>query len=658
MLFSLHIENIAVIKNVDIDFSQGFMALTGETGAGKSIIIDSINLLLGKKAERELIRSGETSAMVSGLFGNLRESALKALSECGISPDEEGNVLVQRTVNEDGRSQIKINGRSVSLAILKGVTSSLVTIHGQTDTLALTDAEKQLELLDLYAENRDLLLEYSEKYKALTEIRAEIKDLSDKESERERLIEILEYQISDIDSFSLKDGEEEALIDKKLKIKNSEKISKNAGFVFKALKGSEKGSASFLIDRSISALEQISDVVPGLSEYSEKLRDVLYLINDISEEVYSVIADMEDDPEERQKDFYIDMASSTLNIFPIASDFVDKFVFGYDMSLSVFDVANDTLDALKSTYDVANRAMKGEHVSSDEIYKTSTSFVTRFFSFVGVPVEPAERTVTGLIRRFSPSTVYGWDSMKYGSNYSAEIQAAIESGDDALAEAVLEQLYKDEATGSYTERELEEIIRLYSLTDEEGKHYDVLPRRVGATVNEVKLNAAQRKQFDSIYSQATEKVNGLIDSETYAGLDDKARAKAIKSVYSLYYDLAAAEVTGKELSANAAISYLTGDVTTVLATKAYKSGLEEYKDARGNTVTVKEQFAAYVKGLNLSHEEQVVVSYANGYRGKATKNAVIKQINGMGLSAAQLEAIAKALGLEVKNGVVVAKDDE
>lgn len=298
MLFSLHIENIAVIKSVDIDFSSGFMALTGETGAGKSIIIDSINLLLGKKAERELIRSGESTAMVSGLFGGLRAPALKTLSECGISPDEEGNVLVQRTINDDGRSQIKINGRSVSLAVLKSVTASLVTIHGQTDTLALTDAEKQLELLDLYAENGDLLLEYSEKYKALTDVRGEIKELSEKESERERLIEILEYQIADIDSFSLKDGEEEELIDKKLKIKNSEKISKNAGFAFKALKGSEKGSVSFLLDRSISALEQISDVVPEFSEYSEKLRDILYQVNDISEEVYAVIADMEEDPGE------------------------------------------------------------------------------------------------------------------------------------------------------------------------------------------------------------------------------------------------------------------------------------------------------------------------------------------------------------------------
>ena len=365
MLFSLHIENIAVIKNVDIDFSQGFMALTGETGAGKSIIIDSINLLLGKKAERELIRKGASSAMVSGLFGSLRGSCLSALEECGISPDEEGNVLVQRTISEDGRSQIKINGRSVSLAVLKNVTSSLVTIHGQTDTLALTDTEKQLELLDLYAENNALLLEYSEKYKELTEIRAEIKDISSKESERERLIEILEYQIADIDAFSLKDGEEEELIDRKLKIKNSEKINKNASFAFKALRGSEKGSVAFLVDRSISALEQISDVVPEFSDYSERLRDILYQVNDISEEVYSVIADMEEDP------------GKTLNQIESRLDKISKLKRKYGLTvkdiLEFRERSEAELDELKNSESVIKKLEERER----ELYKQALAIADK-----------------------------------------------------------------------------------------------------------------------------------------------------------------------------------------------------------------------------------------------------------------------------------------
>ncbi|MBQ7332991.1 MAG: AAA family ATPase, partial [Clostridia bacterium] len=365
MLFSLHIENIAVIKNVDIDFSSGFMALTGETGAGKSIILDSINLLLGKKAEREIIRSGTSSAMVSGLFGGIKDSCLKFLKECGISVDEDGSILVQRTIGIDGHSQIKINGRSVSLTVLKSVMPSLVAIHGQTDTLALTDAERQLELLDLYAENKELLSEYSEKYKLLSAARDEIRSLLDKESERERLIEILEYQIADIDSLSLKDGEEEELIDKKLKIKNSEKINKNAGFAFKALRGSEKGSVAFLVDKSISALEQISDVVPEFSEYPEKLRDILYQVNDISEEIYSVIADMDDDP------------GKTLNQIESRLDKISKLKRKY--GLTVKDILEfrerslNELDELKNSDSVIKKLEARER----ELYKEALAIAER-----------------------------------------------------------------------------------------------------------------------------------------------------------------------------------------------------------------------------------------------------------------------------------------
>ncbi len=298
MLLSLHIENIAVIKSLDLDFSSGFTVMTGETGAGKSIIIDSINLLLGAKADKELIRTGEAYSMVSGLFGDLTPGATAALSEVGISPDEDGNILIQRSMHTDGRSQIKINGRSVTLSVLRSVTPSLVAIHGQSDTASIADPQKQLELIDIYAANFDLLEEYKLVYSELEGIRSQINDVSKQQAERERLLEILRYQIKDIDDLAVYDGEEEELIDKKLKIKNSEKITKNAGFVFKALKGSEKGSVSFLLDRSISALEQISDVIPDFAGYAETLRDMRYRVDDIGEEVYAVIADMDSDPTE------------------------------------------------------------------------------------------------------------------------------------------------------------------------------------------------------------------------------------------------------------------------------------------------------------------------------------------------------------------------
>ncbi|MBO5906811.1 MAG: DNA repair protein RecN [Clostridia bacterium] len=297
MLLSLHIENIAVIKSVDFSFSRGFMVLTGETGAGKSVIIDSINLLLGAKAERELIRSGEHIATVSGLFGNFSDTVNAKLSDLGVLPDEEGCVFVQRILTDDGKSKINLNGRSISLSLLKSVTPLLVTIHGQSDTAALIDTKNHIEIVDTYASIQTQRAEYEQSFARLCEIRARIKDVSEKAREGERLKEILEYQIKDIDAVSPHEGEEEELVEKKVKIKNSEKIIKNSEFVFKALKGSEKGGVSYLIDRSITALSQISDVVVSYQEYAERLRDILYQVDDIAEEVYAVIDDAADNPE-------------------------------------------------------------------------------------------------------------------------------------------------------------------------------------------------------------------------------------------------------------------------------------------------------------------------------------------------------------------------
>ena len=361
MLLSLHIENVAVIKSLDLDFSTGFTVLTGETGAGKSIIIDSINLLLGAKADKELIRTGEAYAMVSGFFGDLTSSATAALSDAGISCDEDGNILIQRTVHFDGRSQIKINGRTVTLSVLKSVTPFLVAIHGQSDTASIAEPQKQLELIDIYAANSEILEEYKRLYNELEAIKARITDVIKQQAERERLVEILRYQIKDIDDLAIYDGEEEELIDKKLKIKNSEKITKNAGFVFKALKGSEKGSVSFLLDRSISALEQISDVVPDFASYAETLRDMRYKVDDIGEEVYAVIADMDSDP------------TATLNKIESRLDKIAKLKRKYGLTiadvLAFRDKSQRELEMLENSDEVLEELRAKEN----ELYSAALS---------------------------------------------------------------------------------------------------------------------------------------------------------------------------------------------------------------------------------------------------------------------------------------------
>ena len=399
MLLSLHIENLAVIKNVDIDFSEGFTVFTGETGAGKSIIIDAINLLLGAKAEKELIRTGESSAMVSGVF-LCDNSSNSALLENGISVDEDGSILIQRTVSVDGKSAIKVNGRTVTLAVLKSITPTLVSIHGQSDTRALTDTKKQLEIIDVYADNAALLEEYELAYNEYEAVCKEIKELSEKESERERLIEILKYQLEDIDSYSLKDGEEEELIDKKLKIKNSEKISKNAGFVFKALKGSEKGSVSFLLDRSIASLEQLSDVIPKFSEYAESLRDCLYQVNDIAEEVYATVEDIDEEPEK------------TLNEIESRLDKISKLKRKYGFTikhiLEFRDRTQAELDQLSDSENVMKRLTERE----DEKYKKALDLSNTLHEKRCLAVKEIEKSVKQTLEFLDMPKVVFFTSIK------------------------------------------------------------------------------------------------------------------------------------------------------------------------------------------------------------------------------------------------------
>ncbi len=298
MLESLHIENIAVIAKVDIDFRDGFTVLTGETGAGKSVIIDSIGLLHGQKADKDMIRTGEDKLLVSGVFSDISEKSRLAIEDAGVTPDEDGLVLVQRTVCADGKSIVKINGRTVTLSVLKAVTPHLITIHGQSETHSLTESGAHLAVLDTYAHDAELVKEYRGLYSGYESIKRQLKELTESERSRERLVEVLEYQIKDIESAHLKAGEENELIDKKLKLKSSEKIQKNTSFVYKALRGSEKGSVAFLLDRSIAALSQLTDVIPECEEYATRLRDCLYQIEDVAEEALAISEEIGDGVED------------------------------------------------------------------------------------------------------------------------------------------------------------------------------------------------------------------------------------------------------------------------------------------------------------------------------------------------------------------------
>ena len=299
MLSSIHIENIAVIKELDIDFMRGFNVLTGETGAGKSILIDSINFLLGKKSSRELIRSGEDRAVVSALFTDISDASREFLASIGFEADA-NEIYVSRTLMPDGRSAAKIDSKSVSMAMLRDLGKTLIDIHGQNDNQTLMQKANHIDILDACADTEPLIRDYLEVYEKMTACAAKIKELSYDESEKARTIEMLRYQINDIESVRPKENEEEKLESERDRLANIEKISKNVKYVYRALKGSEKSaSAVVLLENSAAALEQIEGIIPEAGEYAKKLTEFRYEVEDIAQSAYDIISDIDSDPTSR-----------------------------------------------------------------------------------------------------------------------------------------------------------------------------------------------------------------------------------------------------------------------------------------------------------------------------------------------------------------------
>ena len=299
MISGLHIENIAVVKSLDIDLLDGFNVLTGETGAGKSIIIDSINLLLGARADKELIRRGETSATVSATFSDIGETAEALLSELGFCA-EEGTLMLSRTVTADGKSTARLDGRVITLSVLREIAAALVSIHGQNDNQTLLRASSHIGILDKFAADAELLSEYSSVYRDVLHLCAELDSLNKDSMEKERLREMLSYQVDDIDAAKLKAGEEEKLTDEARRLESLERVNKCTSLVHRALLGSDKGAgATYLCERASAALMQISDSFPEAKELSERLVSAKYELEDIAESAERLADIDEADPTAR-----------------------------------------------------------------------------------------------------------------------------------------------------------------------------------------------------------------------------------------------------------------------------------------------------------------------------------------------------------------------
>ena len=287
MIQSLHIENIAVVKRLDVDLGEGFTVLSGETGAGKSIIIDSLGLLLGGRADKELIRTGEERAEVSAVFADIPEAARREIESLGFEA-EDGCVMISRSIGASS-SAARINGRAVTLSVLRQIARTLFNIHGQNDNAQLLDPKNHLAMLDAYAKTEKEAADYYEIYKKITAIRAQISEIRRDEQEQLRLCEMLRFQIADIDAVKPKRGEEEALSELAKKLRSAEQISRCCSAADRALQGGERGKgAIYLADRAAAAMEAIADAIPEAGALALRLRDIRYELEDIAESVSSL----------------------------------------------------------------------------------------------------------------------------------------------------------------------------------------------------------------------------------------------------------------------------------------------------------------------------------------------------------------------------------
>ena len=286
MLANLKIENVAVIEKAEVNFTPGFNVLTGETGAGKSILIDSINAILGNRTSRELVRSGAQKACIWATFENVPQSVKKQLEKCGYEANDD--LLLYREINAEGKGSCRVNGMPATAAVVRDISAGLLSIHGQHDSQSLTNPALHLGLLDQYAQNRDLFADYYRRYRELVTVKRQLDALNASEADKQRKIEALTAEIDAIDAAALQPGEEKNLQERKIVITHAQGILDGITAAHLALAGDEDGEqpgAADLLGGAVEGLQNSARLDETLAPLSERLNDLYYSARDLATEL-------------------------------------------------------------------------------------------------------------------------------------------------------------------------------------------------------------------------------------------------------------------------------------------------------------------------------------------------------------------------------------
>lgn len=345
MLSLLHIENIAVIECSDISFARGFNVLTGETGAGKSIVIDAISAILGERAYRDMIRTGANKASVRAVFTDVPE--LSWFADNGVEYDSE--TVIQRDIHLDGKNVCRVNGTLVSVSILRKLGIQLINIHGQHDSASLLDEANHLGFLDAFADNEALRADHQQRYEAVAKLRREIDRMSMDESEKLRRMETLRYQIEEISKANLEPGEDDALEERRKLLQNAEKLSNGIETAVECLYGGdESDGAASLLAQAERELARLSKYTDSFAQLHDKVADLMYQVQDAAEEVRDARDDLSYSADElEQIESRLDVIHRLRRKYGVTCADILEYLEKAQKELDEIEFADDHIERLK-----------------------------------------------------------------------------------------------------------------------------------------------------------------------------------------------------------------------------------------------------------------------------------------------------------------------
>lgn len=387
MLRTLDIENIAVIEKASVNFSDGLNVLTGETGAGKSIVVDSINAIMGERTSKELVRHNTDYGFVSAYFDDISESICDKLSELGIEIDEENSLLLSRKISSNGKSLCKVNGKTVTVSMLKEISSLLVNVHGQHDSQALLNPDLQYTYIDMLLNDKSVLADYKNSFKKLICVRRKLKSLANDESDKEKQLEILNFQIDELEAADIKIGEREELTKKRELIQKSEDIIKALNLAVSTINGD---------DENTGVEQACNDVSRMLFKYDET-KEIFDVFNDINDKLelakdkaQTLLMSIDFSPEEIEMiDERLDLYYKFSNKYGRNEEEMLAFLENAKQKRNSILFADEELDRLNKEYDgLLNETVSLAEKLSNERKKVASDFeknVINELSFLDMP---------------------------------------------------------------------------------------------------------------------------------------------------------------------------------------------------------------------------------------------------------------------------------